>query len=80
MDQATHGSEDDRWQLNHQQIRVTRLIGTDSVYSSYTHKKMSSTPNQRRLAAILAADVAGYTRLIEQDTDRHGRRLESGAG
>jgi len=24
---------------------------------------------QRRLAAILAADVAGYTRLVEQDTD-----------
>ena len=30
---------------------------------------MGSTPNQRRLAAILAADVAGYTRLVEQDTD-----------
>lgn len=28
-----------------------------------------SQPNQRRLAAILAADVAGYTRLVEQDTD-----------
>jgi adenylate cyclase len=24
---------------------------------------------QRRLAAVLAADVAGYTRLMEQDTD-----------
>lgn len=24
---------------------------------------------QRRLAAILAADVAGYTRLVEKDTD-----------
>ena len=24
---------------------------------------------QRRLAAILAADVAGYTRLMEEDTD-----------
>ena len=24
---------------------------------------------QRRLSAILAADVAGYTRLVEQDTD-----------
>ncbi len=24
---------------------------------------------QRRLAAILAADVAGYTRLVELDTD-----------
>ena len=24
---------------------------------------------KRRLAAILAADVAGYTRLVEQDTD-----------
>ena len=30
---------------------------------------MSGPPNQRRLAAILAADVAGYTRLVEQDTD-----------
>ena len=29
---------------------------------------MSST-GRRRLAAILAADVAGYTRLVEQDTD-----------
>ncbi|MGK0168656.1 MAG: adenylate cyclase [Gammaproteobacteria bacterium] len=28
-----------------------------------------SEPFQRRLAAILAADVAGYTRLMEQDTD-----------
>lgn len=24
---------------------------------------------QRRLAAILAADVVGYTRLMEQDSD-----------
>ena len=30
---------------------------------------MSDTINQRRLAAILAADVAGYTRLVETDTD-----------
>ena len=30
---------------------------------------MSDTANQRRLAAILVADVAGYTRLMEQDTD-----------
>ena len=30
---------------------------------------MEDQPTQRRLAAILAADVAGYTRLIEQDTD-----------
>jgi adenylate cyclase len=26
-------------------------------------------PQPRRLAAILAADVAGYTRLVEKDTD-----------
>jgi adenylate cyclase len=31
---------------------------------------VNSTPRPRRLAAILAADVAGYTRLVEQDTDR----------
>ncbi len=30
---------------------------------------MGDQPIQRRLAAILAADVAGYTRLMEQDTD-----------
>ena len=30
---------------------------------------MGGTPHQRRLAAILAADVVGYTRLVEQDTD-----------
>lgn len=30
---------------------------------------VSNKPFQRRLAAILAADVAGYTRLMEQDTD-----------
>mgnify|MGYP002633766981 CR=1 FL=1 len=30
---------------------------------------MGETPNQRRLAAVLAADVAGYTKLVEQDTD-----------
>ena len=30
---------------------------------------MDRTPQRRRLAAILAADVAGYTRLVEQDTD-----------
>ena len=30
---------------------------------------MADISNQRRLAAILAADVAGYTRLVEQDTD-----------
>ena len=30
---------------------------------------MVDHPTQRRLAAILAADVAGYTRLMEQDSD-----------
>ena len=30
---------------------------------------MDKTGQQRRLSAILAADVAGYTRLVEQDTD-----------
>ena len=30
---------------------------------------MTDQTNRRRLAAILAADVAGYTRLIEEDTD-----------
>ncbi len=30
---------------------------------------MGDQPVQRRLAAVLAADVAGYTRLMEQDTD-----------
>ena len=30
---------------------------------------MSEKPFQRRLAAILAADMVGYTRLMEQDTD-----------
>ena len=30
---------------------------------------MADTPVQRRLAAVLAADVASYTRLMEQDTD-----------
>ena len=30
---------------------------------------MADRSVQRRLAAILAADVAGYTRLMEQDTD-----------
>ena len=30
---------------------------------------MSGDGRQRRLSAILAADVAGYTRLVEQDTD-----------
>ena len=29
---------------------------------------MADQTTQRRLAAILAADVAGYTRLMEQDT------------
>ena len=28
---------------------------------------MSNPPIQRRLAAILAADVVGYSRLMEQD-------------
>jgi len=30
---------------------------------------LAEKPIQRRLAAILAADIAGYTRLMEQDTD-----------
>ncbi len=30
---------------------------------------MSEDGQQRRLSAILAADVAGYTRLVEQDPD-----------
>ncbi|MCH7936350.1 MAG: hypothetical protein IH994_04555 [Proteobacteria bacterium] len=30
---------------------------------------MDNKPIQRRLVAVLAADVAGYTRLMEQDTD-----------
>jgi adenylate cyclase len=30
---------------------------------------MADSPDRRRLAAVLAADVAGYTRLMEQDTD-----------
>ena len=32
-------------------------------------RHMAEQPIQRRLAAILAADVAGYTRLMEADTD-----------
>ena len=31
---------------------------------------------QRRLVAILAADIAGYTRLMEEDTDGVARELE----
>ncbi len=30
---------------------------------------MWDKPTQRRLAAVLAADIASYTRLMEQDTD-----------
>jgi len=30
---------------------------------------MGDNSTQRRLAAVLAADIAGYTRLMEQDTD-----------
>jgi len=30
---------------------------------------MNGGGDQRRLSAILAADVVGYTRLMEQDTD-----------
>ncbi|MBT4720172.1 MAG: adenylate/guanylate cyclase domain-containing protein, partial [Rhodospirillaceae bacterium] len=30
---------------------------------------MSDQSMERRLAAILAADVASYTRLMEEDTD-----------
>ncbi|NQV54643.1 MAG: adenylate/guanylate cyclase domain-containing protein [Rhodospirillales bacterium] len=30
---------------------------------------MADKSIQRRLAAVLAADVAGYTRLMEEDTD-----------
>ena len=30
---------------------------------------MSDQPIQRRLEAVLAADVANYTRLMEEDTD-----------
>ena len=30
---------------------------------------MADREVQRRLAAILVADVAGYTRLMEEDTD-----------
>ena len=30
---------------------------------------MAGSADQRRLAAILAADVAGYTRLMEEDTE-----------
>ena len=30
---------------------------------------MADRKAQKRLAAILAADVAGYTRLMEEDTD-----------
>ena len=31
---------------------------------------LGESGQKRRLSAILAADVAGYTRLVEQDTDR----------
>jgi TolB-like protein/class 3 adenylate cyclase/Tfp pilus assembly protein PilF len=38
--------------------------------SSITYRKaMADQEVKRRLAAILAADVAGYTRLMEEDTD-----------
>ena len=30
---------------------------------------MASTRTERRLAAILAADVVGYSRLVEQDEE-----------
>ena len=30
---------------------------------------MGEQPNQRRLAAILAADIAGYSRLMNEDEE-----------
>jgi len=36
---------------------------------------LSSEPAERRLAAILSADVAGYTRLMATDEDATVRRL-----
>ena len=33
------------------------------------HQMQSTTPVQRKLSAILAADVVGYTRLMRDDED-----------
>ena len=40
---------------------------------------MEDQPTQRRLVAVLIADIAGYTRLMEQDTDDiRGKRKKLG--
>jgi hypothetical protein len=36
---------------------------------------MSSAPTERKLAAILSADVVGYSRLMAEDEDETVRRL-----
>jgi adenylate cyclase len=38
---------------------------------------MATTTATRRLAAILAADVAGYSRLMGADAEGTGERLEA---
>ena len=39
---------------------------------------MSKAPIQRRLVAILAADVVGYSRLMERDEARRWRNSRCG--
>ncbi len=37
---------------------------------------MSDEREQRRLAAIIAADVVGYSTMVERDESRNNRTLE----
>jgi hypothetical protein len=53
----------------HQTIHVLPGIWPLAFRRRHIYTPSMVDKTQRRLAAILAADVAGYTRLVEQDTD-----------
>jgi class 3 adenylate cyclase len=59
--------------VGHLNARVAAVFALELVKSSDRRPKM---PPVRRLAAILAADVAGYSRLMGMDEEGTHERLK----
>ena len=53
-------------------IEASQMLGT--ALGGWEIVVMVTTRAERRLAAIMAADVVGYSRLMEADEARHSRR------
>jgi class 3 adenylate cyclase len=48
-------------------VRADRLAGPRGRYATLWRSMDAESPMNRRFAAILAADIAGYSRLMHED-------------